>query len=239
MALQGNPGQTGVRRQAAGTAPNGAPPAAQGFAPTQATWSAPGTPQQTAAPGAPVRSTQPSTFAGTPGGATDWNSPRAPGNKAGTESGPGILGQWFNQRATGTDPGWEYATGRATDSINKQYTARGGYNSSGATGALSDMYANATSQREGQLDSLAGGASMEHQNTLNGMFTEGNALASGQAGAVGGNTALGAAGMSGASRDQIDLLLAKNGVDQKTRQGELDAIFGAGGIAASAAGGKK
>lgn len=152
--------------------------------------------------------------------------------QGGSQSGPGILEGWFNQRAGGSDPGWEYATGKATDNINRQFAARGGYNSSGATNAIDDMYANATSQREGQLDTLAAGASGEHRGRLNDMFSQGTNLANGQANTVNGQSGLGAGAISGHGQDQIDLMLQQAGITQKTRQGELNGLGSAinGGV---------
>lgn len=139
----------------------------------------------------------------------------------GSQSGPTAVEDWFNQRASGTDPGWEYATGRAQDQINNQYAARGGYNSSGATQSLSDMYANATSQREGQLDTLANSATIAHQNALNEMFNVGGGIASGQAGtAATYDTASGAAQGQGL-QNTLNLGAAKNGVDAANTQSEI------------------
>jgi hypothetical protein len=145
----------------------------------------------------------------------------------GTQSGPTAIEDRYNQRATGSDPGWEYATGRATDAINKQYAARGGYNSSGAMNSIGDMFANATSQREGQLDTLANEATGAHQKSLDSMFGHGLGLAGGEAGVAGAYDQSAGGAMNAGNRAKIDLMLSKAGVDQKTRQGELDAIFGA------------
>lgn len=167
------------------------------------------------------------------------STPAAPeaAPQGGTQSGPGILENWFNQRANGTDPGWEYGMGRASDSINRQFAARGGYNSSGAMQSLSDMYANANSQREGQLDALAGGASGEHQRRLEDMFNQGQGLANGQANTAQGYDFAGGGAMANGMRTKMDLFLNRSGVDQKTRQGQLNAITNIGSTAASLLGG--
>lgn len=153
-------------------------------------------------------------------------APAAASPTYGTQSGPGILGQWFNQRANGTDPGWEYATGRAADSINNQYAARGGYNSSGATQSIGDMFANATTQREAQLDALAGGASTEHQNSLNSMFTQGTGIANGVSGAGEQYGLASGTEQQQNTANQMYLMLTKAGVDAKTAAAEASAISG-------------
>lgn len=169
-----------------------------------------------------------------PAAAPKWNgapvrsqtAAEAPASTYGSQSGPGILDQWFNQRASGTDPGWEYATGRATDAINNQYAARGGYNSSGATQSIGDMFANATAQRESQLDSLATGASNEHQNSLNSMFTQGLGIANGVSGAGEQYGLASGTEQQQNTQNQIYLSLTKAGVDAKTAQAEAAAISG-------------
>lgn len=110
----------------------------------------------------------------------------------GSESGPGLLDQWFNERATGTDPGYEYETNRGLKALDNEYAARGGYNSGAATQADSDYLANMGAKREGQLDSLASGASGERQNSLSTMLGFGTGITSGMAGLT-GNYDLGAA----------------------------------------------
>lgn len=174
----------------------------------------------------------------TPAGAAPATQPQAaPADPGGSQSGPGILEQWFNQRAGGTDPGWEYATGRATDQINRQAAARGGYNSSAATQGIDDMFANATSQRESQLDALAGGASGEHQGRLNNMFTQGMGLANGQANTSSGFDTKTGDYMNQNQIAQIQLALDKAGIDQKTQQAWLGFMQNAGSTAASIYGG--
>lgn len=157
---------------------------------------------------------------------------------SGTQSGPGILEQWFNERANGTDPAYEYALQRGTQNINDQYAARGGYNSGAAVRSISDLTANLGAQRQSQLDALASGASGEHQRRLEDMFNEGTGLASGQAGTAGGYDMAAGSAMSQSQIQQIELQLAQAGVDQKTRQGIVDALASLGKTGAGIAGGK-
>lgn len=152
----------------------------------------------------------------------------------GTESGPGILESWFNQRAAGSDPGYEYATSRGMKDLNNAYAARGMFNSGAAMQGTSDYLANSGAQRMAQLDSLAGGASGEHQGRLNSMFGQGQALAGGQSG-LAGQYDLGAANaMSTADQAQLMMALQKAGVDQKAAQGFINNLLGVGAIAAAA-----
>lgn len=158
-------------------------------------------------------------FKGTP---PSRNYTRSPAATDGTQSGPTYIEDRYLSRASGTDPGWEYATGKATDAINKQYASRGGYNSSGAMNQIGDMFANATSQREGQLDALAAGATTGHQNALNSMFSSGLGIANGvtQAGAPGAK-GIGDS-MSQDARTQLELAAARAGVDAKALQSMVD-----------------
>lgn len=140
----------------------------------------------------------------------------------GTESGPGILENWFNQRATGTDPGWQYATGRASAEINNRAARSGGYGSSGAQQSINDMFANAITQRQGQLDSLAGGASGEHAGRLGSMFNVGDTLAKNQADTAYGqqDTALAQSQLASAMA-QIQLNLSQGKIDQATANQQI------------------
>lgn len=147
--------------------------------------------------------------------------PAPPIPEYGSQSGPTYVEDRYTQRASGTDPGWEYGMGRASDAINRQFAARGGYNSSGATQQLSDMYANSVAQREGQLDNLSAAASGAHQHALDSMFTQGQRIANGQAGVAGAYDQSAGGAMSDAYKAQIELMLNKAGVDQKTRQAQL------------------
>ncbi len=160
----------------------------------------------------------------------------APKDPYGSQSGPGILEDWFNQRASGTDPGYEYAMERGGDAIDNRMAAGGTFNSGARGQQLSDYAANMGAQREGQLDTLAAGASGEHQNRLNSMFNQGNALAGGESGI---NSAYDLA----AGKVQSDALSAllgyqtdKAGVDSQANQGLVNNAFG---LASSIYGGKK
>jgi hypothetical protein len=137
----------------------------------------------------------------------------------GTESGPGILENWFNQRATGTDPAFEYASKRGMETLGNRYAAGGSFNSGARAQGESDFMANLVAQRMGQLDSLAGGASGEHAGRIAQMFGTGNQIAGGQAGLASAYD-LGAAGnMSAAQQAQQQMALNKAGVDAKANQG--------------------
>lgn len=120
----------------------------------------------------------------------------------GTQSGPGVLDQWFNERASGTDPAYEYETKRGLTSLDNAAAARGGYNGGASMQQDSDYLANMGAQREGQLDSLATGASGENQANLNSMLGLGMGLAGGEGSMgtaydVGGANAMSAANTTG------------------------------------------
>lgn len=117
----------------------------------------------------------------------------------GTESGPGILQQWFGERANGADPGYEYATKRGLTAINNEAAARGGFNGGASEQQDSDYLANMGSQREGQLDTLASGASGERGNQLSTMLGFGTGLAGSEAGLGSAYDLGGANAMSGAN----------------------------------------
>lgn len=177
----------------------------------------------------------------TPPPAGTWAQPATP-PAYGSQSGPGILQQWFNQRASGTDPGWQYATGAATDAINAQSAARGGYNGSGAMQSIGNMYANATAQRESQLDSLAQGASTEHQNQLNNMFLEGTNIANGETGATAPYGTAAGSSQEDSNTNLLNLILGKANANQTAVNGQLGALgnivkFGAGQLNPASGGG--
>ncbi len=174
-----------------------------------------------------------------PGAGAGAAAAGAPAGTGGTQSGPGILENWFNQRAGGTDPAWEYGIGRAQDGINNQFAAAGGYNSSGKFQGLSDMYANAVSQRQGQLDALAGGASGEHQGRLDSMFRTAGNLAGGQAGAASGYDMAAFSALSSAQQNQLQLALDRAGIDPKDSQAISNLAMSMFGNAATAAGNYK
>lgn len=158
--------------------------------------------------------------------------PIAAANPYGSQSGPGILESWFNQRAQGTDPAFEYGLMRGNRDLADRYSAAGSFNSGAARQAESDLYANLLSQRMGQLDSLAAGASGEHIGRLGLMFNQGLGLAGGQSG-LSSAYDLGAAGnMDAANRAQQQMFLNKAGVDQLGNQQAINtfgAIYGFGG----------
>lgn len=188
---------------------------------------------------------QPGPTAGFPGRGSSYkgvSSPTvygAPGgapSTTGSESGPGILESWFNQRAAGTDPAYEYAMRRGGDSIDNRMAAGGSFNSGARGQQLSDFAANMGAQRMGQLDSLAGGASGEHMGRLGMMFQQGLGLAGGQAGLASAYD-LGAAGnMDAANRAQQQMFLNKAGVDSQFNQGRANNLINA--YAAYQSGGK-
>jgi hypothetical protein len=158
-------------------------------------------------------------------------------NPYGTESGPGILENWFNQRATGTDPAFEYASRRGMEDLGNRYAAGGSYNSGAARQGESDFMANLIAQREGQLDTLAGGASGEHQGRLNAMFNQGLGLAGGEAGTMGAYDLGAANSMNTANNAVTQMYLNKAGVDSQANQGLIG--NGLGLFGATIFGGKK
>lgn len=176
----------------------------------------------------------------TTGGAPDpgkgYKGPAAPAAPAtppgpyGSESGPGILESWFNQRSAGTDPAYEYAMKRGMESLGNRSAAAGSFNSGAARQQESDFAANMGAQRLGQLDALAGGASGEHQGRLNAMFGQGGALAGGQARTMGAYDLAGANAMNTANQAILSMFLNKAGVDDKSRQGGLSNLISLGGL---------
>lgn len=156
-----------------------------------------------------------------------------PPSPTGSESGPGILESWFNQRAAGIDAASQYATRRGLDALNDRYAAAGMANSGAARQGDSDLLANIEAQRAGQLDALAAGASGEHQRKLDSMFGQGLGLAGGQSG-INSAYDLKAAGVqSDALSAALNYFLNKAGVDDKSRQTGLNNILGIWGAAAS------
>lgn len=157
---------------------------------------------------------------GAPGGQTknQMTGLRPPAPAFGSQSGPGILENWFNQRATGTDPAFEYATRRGLEQLGNRYSAAGAFNSGAARQGESDFYANLVSQRQGQLDALAAGASGEHRGRLNDMFNQGLGLAGGQAGVGGAYDITSANTNNSLMNALIQLLGNKAGVDNQSNQ---------------------
>lgn len=151
-------------------------------------------------------------------------------NPYGTASGPGILQQWFNERASGTDPGWEYAVNRNTTNLANQYAAGGQFNSGAAKQGQSDMLANMAAQREGQLDTLAGGASGERQGAINSMFNQGLGLAGGQAGTAGQYDTSAAGALSTSLATQLALAINKAGVGPAANQQGIKNAISLGGL---------
>lgn len=150
----------------------------------------------------------------------------------GTESGPGILDQWFNERATGSDPGWDYGVKRGMTALDNGYAARGGYNSGAAMQGEGDFMSNALSQREGQLDSLASGASGERAQSLNSMLGLGTGLANGQAGLGAAYDIGGANAMSGANSTGLGLGAQGIGLQYGANQNFMNNLLGLGTVAA-------
>jgi hypothetical protein len=136
----------------------------------------------------------------------------------GTQSGPGIIGQWFNERANGTDPGWEYGVNRGMTALNNQYGAAGDAFSGAAQQAKSDFLANAMSQREGQLDALAGGYSAENQGAINSMLNSGLGIAGGEAGTMGGYDLGAANSLNNLGSVLASILSSKAGAIQQQNQ---------------------
>lgn len=170
-------------------------------------------------------------------------APQAPPgaqNPYGSQSGPGILESWFNQRATGTDPAFEYASKRGMETLGNRYSAAGAFNSGAARQGESDFMANLVAQRMGQLDSLAGGASGEHMGRLGMMFGQGLGIAGGEAG-LSSAYDLGAAGnMAAANEAQRGMALQKAGVDSQANQALVNNamnIYGLSRIGGSRGGG--
>lgn len=152
----------------------------------------------------------------------------------GTESGPGLLDQWFNERATGTDPGWEYATKRGLTALDNGAAARGGYNTGASAQQDSDYLASMGSQREGQLDALATGASGERATSLNTMLGLGTGLAGGEAGLGAAYDIGGANAMSGANNTGLSLGAQGIGLQYGANQNTMNQLMGLGTIAALA-----
>lgn len=165
----------------------------------------------------------------TPGAA---NGPPAP--TYGTHSGPGVLEQWFDERANGTDPGYEYATKRGLTSLDNAAAARGGFNGGASMQQDSDFLANSAAQREGQLDTLASGASGERQANLNSMLGLGMGLAGGQSGLGAAYDVGGANAMSAANSTGLGLGAQGIGLTYGANQNTMNQLMGLGTIAALA-----
>lgn len=147
----------------------------------------------------------------------------------GTQSGPGILQQWFNERANGTDPGYEYATGRGLTALNNQYDARGAFDSGASEQGDSDYLANMGSQREGQLDTLASGASNEYANQISQMLGAGMGLGSGEAGTAGQYDTGAAANWANSMNTGLSLAGQSAMIPYLARQQMMQNLMGLGG----------
>lgn len=143
----------------------------------------------------------------------------------GSESGPGILESWFNQRAQGIDAASQYATKRGLDALNDRYAAGGMANSGAARQGDADLLANIEAQRAGALDALAAGASGEHQRRLDSMFGQGLGLAGGQSQINSIYDIKAGDAQSEAIKAALGFFLNKAGVDDKSRQQGLSNIF--------------
>jgi hypothetical protein len=140
----------------------------------------------------------------------------------GSESGNSYLEDRYLQRLYGTDPAFNYAQQRGMQALGNQYSAAGMANSGAARQGESDFMANLIAQSQGQLDTLAAGATGARQRKLEDMFSQGLGIAGGQAGA-GTAYDLGAAGnMSAAAQAQQQMNLQKAGVDAKANQGLIN-----------------
>ena len=154
--------------------------------------------------------------------------PKQPGPTAptgGTESGAGILEDWFSKRAAGIDQAYEYSMKRGGDAIDDRMAAGGSFNSGARGRQLSDFSANMGAQRQGQLDQLAVGADAAHRGRLGDMFKVMMGLAGGQAGT---STAYDT-GAAGAMSDALSAALGfgtnKAGVDSQSQQTGLNNLF--------------
>jgi hypothetical protein len=146
----------------------------------------------------------------------------APPNPFGTESGNTYLEDRYLARLYGTDPAFNYAQQRGMQALGNQYSAAGMANSGAARQGESDFMANLIAQSQGQLDTLAAGATGARQRKVEDMFNEGTGIAGGLAGA-GTAYDLGAAGnMTAAANAQQQMALNKAGVDARANQGLIN-----------------
>lgn len=187
-----------------------------------------GQPSFYAAPYAPTQPKPP---------ASPHTDPRAPGagpapgagggavNPYGTESGNTYLEQRYLDRANGTDAAYNYAMKRGLDDVDNRMSAGGSFNSGARGQQLGDTASNIFAQSQGQLDSLAAGATGARQNKTDSMFRTGLGIAGGEAGTM-TPYALGAGGaMSAADQAYISMMLNKAGVEGKARQGGVDSVL--------------
>lgn len=158
-------------------------------------------------------------------------------NPYGTESGNTYLEDRYLNRMGGEDLAYNYAAKRGMEGLGNQYAAAGMANSGAARQGESDFLANLTAQSQGQLDSLAAGATGARQRKTESMFNTGLGLAGGQAGTM-SPYALGSAGaMSAADQAYLYMMLNKAGVEGQARQGGLNALFNVAKLGAGRPGG--
>jgi len=136
----------------------------------------------------------------------------------GSQSGPGILENWFNQRATGIDAASQYATKRGMEALDSRYGAVGLANSGAARQGESDLLANIEAQREAQLDALAAGASGEHIRRNEDLFNIGDKIASDRSAINSSYDLAGAKAWADALAAALGLGANKAGVDSQSNQ---------------------
>lgn len=221
----------GIGKMNAGSSPGsytGPVSAGGGTTGTMGATGMPASPPTPASPYAYNPTSTPSTF-------SPASSPAAAATPDyGTNSGPGIMQQWFNERATGTDPGWEYGNKVGLTALDNAAAARGGYNSGAAEANDSNFMANSLAQREGQLDALAGGASAENTAETGQMVGLGMGLAGGEAGLGGAYDVAGANAMSGANNAGLQYGAQATMLPYMANQNFMNQMFGLGGLAALA-----
>lgn len=184
--------------------------------------------------------TSPSQTTGPAPGAADAAAASAAAGTAGsaptygTQSGPGTLNQWFGERATGTDPAYEYLSKRGLTSLDNAASARGGYNGGASMQQDSDYLSNLGAQDLGNLDKLAAGASGENATSLNTMLGLGMGLAGGQAGLGGAYDLGGANAMSGANNAGLGYGAQGTALGYGANQNLMNQLFGLGSLAALA-----
>lgn len=148
----------------------------------------------------------------------------------GSESGPGILEDWFNQRVSGVDQAYQYGMKRGGDEIDNRMAAGGSFNSGARGQQLGDFAANMGAQRQSQLDTLAAGASGEHQDRFKTMYDMLYGTGAGQAGVGGAYDLKSADSLNAANQAILSMFLNKAGVDQKSNQQGFSNILGLLGL---------
>jgi hypothetical protein len=158
-------------------------------------------------------------------------APAGTGDPYGYASGPTYLENRYLSRLFGTDPAYEYALKRGGNEIDDRMAAGGSYNSGARGQQLSDFAANAMAQSEGQLDSLAAGATGARQSSLNSMFGTGGSLASGQSGINSAYDLAAGGAMSNALSALLGYTTSKAGVDSKSNQQGWNNVIGLASLA--------